>query len=173
MVLAGISRRYCPPSHLSAGADEIIENEERRKRHVINLLAWKMAKIYAEFCKFCKENMNAGHKYAEPTRRSWLFHISINVHSYDMAKTSYEVPPGLARSLVFEHDEDANYFDKATWIVIRSLCTDCCMLENMDAKFPSAPKALWWRSDAKTPDSCPLCHKILFEKGHLPSLSEF
>ncbi|KAF1842279.1 uncharacterized protein K460DRAFT_398304 [Cucurbitaria berberidis CBS 394.84] len=137
----------------------------RIKRDLTNLLAQKLAGIFTAFSK--QQNSSLKCKEA-PIHRTATVKVSVVVHTQDIVKTSYKIAPPLTSILFYDkNSQDTVDTEKFTWIVIRSTCQKCCKIKEEDAKDLPTPEELWWSNDAKTPDDCPLCHKILFKKTNL------
>lgn len=72
----------------------------------------------------------------------------------------------LAMTTFFDQgDLEPPELDEITLIVSRSVCSTCCKITDEEMKDLPAPEELWWKNDIKTPDDCPICHKVLFHKG--------
>lgn len=96
-----------------------------------------------------------------------MIHASVAIHINDFHKTTYKIASPMMGPF---YDEDGDSEDEAvdnlansTMLILRTQCGGCCAALD-DPSLPT-PEELTWRNSKNTPDSCPLCHKVLFNKS--------
>lgn len=155
------------------------------------MLAVELAQVYSDYLKCCITPEVLGDQETAVERR-YLIPTDIYVHKRNAQQSSYQVE-SLDRyvSLAFQqdnegsdtdHDEDflpdSVQFRKLFPVIIRKICTDCCITSTQIGStltppgpplIPTPltnPTSLWWRNTPKIPDGCPICHRVLFRKDN-------
>jgi hypothetical protein len=152
------------------------EAVERRTRDRNTLLARKLTDILSQY-KAYKSSLNPGVGSSQLDVADILppqsqdkapdqILIKVNIHNYNMEDTSHVIPPPWGHASLDEDEMDeettGHEIARSTLIVKRTYCNNC--IEEITAT-AATPSKLTWRPLDKTPDDCPLCHKVLFKRS--------
>lgn len=135
---------------------------------MIGIISRTLVDLYTGYLAERISQQNYDKKLEAVCTQSRLVFASVNVHERDVTETSYEIVPPVAKANSFNGivDDELDFdSERMTFMVTRMICTACCDIGVERIRSLPVPKALWWRNDAKIPDGCPICHKILYTKG--------
>ncbi|KAH7406293.1 hypothetical protein DE146DRAFT_438614 [Phaeosphaeria sp. MPI-PUGE-AT-0046c] len=137
---------------------------ERRKHDIRTLLAHRLSDVFANY----KGSQVQESEEVTSDSHARVIHASVSIHADDdFEKTTYAIAPPMMGPF-YDDDGDSDNEEtedlaNATIMILRTQCGGCCA-SLQDRALPT-PKELTWRNSKNTPDSCPLCHKVLFKKA--------
>jgi hypothetical protein len=144
-----------------------VKAHERKIRDLRTLVAQKLVDVYTRYQ--AAQLLASTERTSENSPR--IIQTPVCVHSYQLNKTTYAIAPpvgGPAHSEEEASDQDednTNDIASYTLFIMRSFCNTCCA--SAGNQLPTTlltPTELMWHNHKSIPDSCPLCHRILFKK---------
>lgn len=138
---------------------------ERRKHDIRTSLAHHLVEIFAIYFSSQSKSQETEDITSDTPPR--VIHASVSIHADDFRKTTYNIAPPMMGPFYDEDgdsdDEEIDNLANSTMLVLRTQCSGCCT--SLEDRSLPTPKELTWRNSNNTPDSCPLCHKVLFKKS--------
>jgi hypothetical protein len=129
----------------------------------MTLLAEQLADLYHEYLAAKPQLENADSNPDRELSFFQLYDINGMMHEANMETTSLEVAQPRIRAAdggaYTNHDADNVDYDPCTFIVCRFTCLVCFSDKPRD--WPEL-ESLNWKKVCGIPDSCPLCHRVLF-----------
>lgn len=145
------------------------EAQKRLVSTISNSMSGTLAELYTLYLK------EAPRLAPDPPteQRANIVPTSVLMHERDAMATEYKISSPQHHMLYYdEDDEDDEHTPEidgavAFFVITRNPCMKpCCIFAGKErAKELPVPSALRWRNDAKIPDACPVCHKVLFLKN--------
>lgn len=130
-----------------------------QRRGTMRLLAHTLANVWANYKN---ASTSQTHDLTTDDTCPRTIRMSMSFHEEDLNKTSYQIQHAPYFSS-YDNDSDSEEeedLEKCSLMITRSFCSSCWAVGS-EKNLPLL-KELTWKDNKKTPDSCPLCHKVLF-----------
>jgi hypothetical protein len=132
---------------------------------MMTLLAEQLADIYHEYLAAKPQLENADSTADQATSVFQVCDINVMIHEVNMEATSLEIAPPkfcAAGGGIYTYN-DADNVDYASGIFIISRFTCLVCFNEKPRNWPDV-ESVNWKKVGGTPDSCPLCQRILFRE---------